>query len=155
MRFNQVFQIRIISLRLCALVLILLLAAFFTFSYFGNDTFEKKNVLGGKKTNGLDTRELIKEAADDLTSGNTAGAKAKIRSVLAFEPENSYALRMISDIDSNSSEIETEINRTLEILKKQSDWQEAWFRLSDLYERSGQLEMADYAREKAKVLKTT
>lgn len=136
-------------------MLVILLAAFFSFSYFKNYELERKNVLGGKKTNGLDTKQLLKEAADDLSNGRPFDAQKKLKIVLEFKPTNSYALEMMGKVSSNSQEVEFEINRTLEILSKQPDWKEAWFRLADLYERSGQAEMAYYARQKAKVLKTT
>lgn len=136
-------------------MLVILLSAFFSFSYFKNDGLVRKNVLGEKKANGVDTRKLNKEAADDFAGGRTFEAEKKLKTVLEFKPANSYALTMMGKVNANSQEIEFEINKTLEILNKQPDWQEAWFRLADLYERSGQTEMADYAKEKAKELKTT
>lgn len=155
MKIDNLFKIRNVSLRGLAFALVMALTAFFLFSYFKNETLEQKNVLGEKKSNGVDTRQLVEEAADDLADGRPFEAEKKLKTVLEFKPANSYALAMMAKVSSNSQEIEFEINKTLEILTKQPDWQEAWFRLADLYERSGQAEMADYARGKAKVLKTT
>lgn len=155
MKIDDLFKIRNVSLRGLAFALVLTLTAFFLFSYFKNETLEQKNVLGEKKANGVDTRQLIKEAADDLAGARPFEAEKKLKIILEFKPANSYALTMMGKVNASSQEIEFEINRTLEILTKQPDWQEAWFRLADLYEKSGQAEMADYARGKAKVLKTT
>lgn len=155
MKVSNFFQIKKVNLRVLVLMLVILLTAFFTFSYFKKDGLEHKNVLGEKKANGVDPRQLIKEAADDLAGGRSFEAEKKLKTVLEFKPANSYALTMMGKVNANSQEIEFEINKTLEILTKQPDWQEAWFRLADLYERSGQAEMANYARGKANVLKTT
>lgn len=155
MKISNFLQIRKVNLRVLVFVLVIVLSTFFSLLYFRNDGLARKNVLGEKKSNGVDTRQLVEEAADDLADGRPFEAEKKLKIVLGFKPANSYALAMMAKVSSNSQEIEFEINRTQEILSKQPDWQEAWFRLADLYERSGQAEMADYARGKAKVLKTT
>lgn len=115
----------------------------------------RAKVLGEKNSSRIDTRVLLNESADYLASGYFKEAEKKLKTILEFEPSNKYAIEMLSKTDLETSELYLEVSRTLEILDKQPDWKTAWERLSYLYERLGDQQLANVARERAKKLKTT
>lgn len=113
------------------------------------------SVLGGKAKSEIDTGELLLSAANDVSKEKYKLAEEKLSTVLTFDPDNVYAREILSRVNSHFGEIEEQITKTLAVLKNQPDWQAAWIKLADLYEKVGEDELSTEAKEKAKRLKTS
>lgn len=136
------------------------LAIFFLSWFFeSSNIFFKQNesVSGAKsaKTQDVDIKMNLVQAAQDAASGKINEAREKLKIVLEFEPDNIYANDMNSKITREFEGVEKEISRTLQIINLQPNWKEAWVKLADLYDKAGNAKLAAEAREKARSLKTS
>ena len=143
------------------LVLVLLVFAIFLFSLFfipADLNFIKSESVKGAvsvQNGNVDVSKFLAQAAEDIALGRMNEARQKIDIVLEFDPSNIYANEMHSNLTGSHRDVEREISQTLQVIKLQPNWREAWVKLADLYERAGNPKLAAEAREKARGLKTS
>lgn len=126
------------------------------FTNFGDFLRNDANyVLGSKSRQGIDIKELVNRAALSISRQNFKEAGRELAIILEFEPNNVYAIEMNRKLESRVKEVEFEILKTLKIVEMQPNWREAWIKLAELYEKVGNSELAEDARQKARGLKTS
>lgn len=137
-------------------VLAIFLASLF---YESSDLFFAQNihVAGVKSTKAeeVDINKNLEQAAENIALGQISQAVQKLKFVLEFEPNNVYANEMNGNLVRELDNVEREITRTLEIIHLQPNWKEAWVKLADLYEKTGNFKLEAEAREKARSLRTS
>jgi len=115
-------------------------------------------IMGAKDLNdsNLHLKEAIEHSqnfANNGQEGELAAALSEIQIALQLEPNNPYAAGLLSTLDEkNSHEIIDQISKTREILHIRPDYAAAWLRLSVLYQKTQEDELANQALETAKKL---
>lgn len=125
------------------------IASFFaSYLFFQNNS--NRQVLGESlKIDPANTKVRLQFARELLAQGKEAEARENLKTLLLFDPKNTYASDMLSDNLSNSKEIKMDLEATIEVTNKRPDYKAAWERLSNLYEILGDFENARVARERA------
>ena len=142
------------------LIILGVLSIFFLISVYDPSNIffgQIKSVAGARnsKDMGVNVDAILRQAAEDAALGRISEARDKLKIVLVFEPNNIYANGINSNLESKLDEINKEISETLEIVNLQPNWKEAWVKLAELYDKTGNLKLAAEAREKARGLKTS
>lgn len=123
---------------------------------FGNFLkISEGQVLGDESRQDIDIERFVNQAALDISHQNLKEARRLLSIILEFEPGNVYAIEMNRKLVLQFNEVEKDILKTLKIVEVQPNWREAWIKLADLYEKTGNSKLAAEAREKARNLKTS